>query len=166
MADAKKVLQSIELLDAQIENKLEELQRLWALVTKVTAAFNAVHVSSSPPGDMMGDAIARIVDLKAEINRDIDIFVEKKRKIRAAINQIENPDFVNVLYKRYFERKHWEEIACDMNMSHRNVCYIHGKALAEFLRCWEGLQWLEKSSEDNPGGNGRRKSGSMGATSA
>jgi DNA-directed RNA polymerase specialized sigma subunit len=45
---------------------------------------------------------------------------------------------VKVLHKRYFEYKPWEQIACEMGYSYRNVCYIHGKALQAFEALMEG----------------------------
>ena len=143
MSDAKEILRRVELLDTQIDYKLQEIQRLWAMVTRVTAVFKPTPVSGgSGAGDMMADTIGRIVDLKAEVNRDIDRFVDYKRDIAAALNGLQNPEHIKVLHKRYFERKHWEEIAVEMNMSSRNVNYIHGRALEEFMN-----QWRQKDGE-------------------
>lgn len=137
MSEAKAILQRVELLDTQIDYKLQEIQRLWDMVTRVTAVFRPTPVSGGGgAGDMMADTVARIVDLKAEVNGDIDRFVDLKQDIRKTMNRIDNPDYIKVLYKRYFERKHWEEIATEMNMTARNVCYIHGKALTGFLALW------------------------------
>ena len=143
MSDAKEILRRVELLDAQIDYKLQEIDRLWAMVTRVTAVFKPTPVSGGGAGDMMADTIARIVELKAEVNRDVDRFVDYKRDIAAALNGLQNPEYIKVLYKRYFERKHWEEIGVEMNMSHRNVQYIHGRALAEFMNQWRANNVIE-----------------------
>lgn len=129
MCDAKAYLRKIELADVHINNKLEDLQKLRTMVTKITATVSPVCVSGSGNQDKLGDAVAKIVDLQSEINSRIDSYVDLKREISAMLEQIEDPDQVKVLHKRYFEYKPWEKIACEMNYSFRNVCYIHGKAL-------------------------------------
>ena len=129
MCDAKAYLRKIELLDAHINNKLNDLHTLRTLVTKITATISPVCVSGSGNQDKLGDAVAKIVDLQDEINRKIDQYIDLKRDISAVLEQIQDPDQVKVLHKRYFEYSPWEKIACEMNYSFRNVCYIHGKAL-------------------------------------
>jgi DNA-directed RNA polymerase specialized sigma subunit len=95
-------------------------------------------VSGSGNQDKLGDSVAKIVDLQDEINQKIDKYVDLKREISALLEQIPDPDQVKVLHKRYFEYKPWEQIACEMNYSYRNVCYIHGKALQAFEALMEG----------------------------
>ena len=129
VCDAKGYLRKIELLDANINNRICDLQSLKSLVTKITATISPVCVSGTGNHDKLGDSVAKIIELQDEINRKIDKFVDLKREVSDLLEQIEDPDQVKVLHKRYFEYKPWEQIACEMNYSFRNVCYIHGKAL-------------------------------------
>lgn len=138
MCDAKAYLRKIELLDAHINNKLNDLHALKTLVTKITATISPVVVSGSGSQDRLGDAVARIVDLQEEINQKIDRFVDMKREISAVLEKVTDADQVKVLHKRYFEYKPWERIACEMNCTFRNVCYIHGKALQAVEAILEG----------------------------
>lgn len=126
---AKEYLMQIKLCEIHIDNKLEDLDKLKALVFKVTTALKPDVVSSSGSQDKLGDAIAKIVDLQNEINQAIDDFIDKKREISSIIDKVTNAEQLEVLHKRYLEHKRWEQIACEMNMSFRNVCYIHGRAL-------------------------------------
>lgn len=129
MCDAKAYLRKIELLDAHINNKLNDLFTLRTMVTKITATISPVVASGTGNQDKLGDAIAKIVDLQNEINQQIDKFVDAKREVSAVLEKLQDPDHVRVLHKRYVEYKPWEQIACEMNFTYRNVCYIHGKAL-------------------------------------
>lgn len=131
MCDAKGYLRKIELLDAHINNKLSDLTALWSMVTKVTATISPVVVSGSGNQDKLGDAVAKIIELQDEINREIDKYVDAKREVSAVLEKLQDPDHVKVLHKRYIEYKPWEQIACEMCCTYRNVCYIHGKALQE-----------------------------------
>jgi DNA-directed RNA polymerase specialized sigma subunit len=129
VCDAKAYLRKIELLDAHINNKLNDLFTLRTMVTKITATMSPVAVSGSGNQDKLGDAIAKIIDLQNEINQKIDMFVNSKREVSAVLEKLQDPDHVKVLHKRYIEYKPWEQIACEMCCTYRNVCYIHGKAL-------------------------------------
>lgn len=127
--DTKKYLRQIHLFDVQLNNKIEQLDSLKDLTTKVTTTWKTDSVSGSGSQDRLGDTVAKIVDLEAEINREIDKYIDKKREICSVIEQVENTEQLQVLYKRYVEYKTLERIAVELNYSYRNICYIHGRAL-------------------------------------
>lgn len=129
MIDSKKYLQQIQLYDSHISTKLEELQHLKEMVTRITPTLKDDVVSGGGSQDKLADAVAKIVDLEAEIDQDIDRYVDAKREVSGTLDKLTNPDQLQVLHMRYVQHKTWEQIACDMSMTYRNVCYIHGKGL-------------------------------------
>ena len=129
MCDAKTFLTQVKLYDTHINTKIEEMARLKGLATKITATLKQDVVSGGGNHDKVGDAVAKIVDLEREINAIIDAYVDLKRQVEEVIEKVTDPDQAAVLYRRYFLNERWEQIALDMNMTYRNVCYIHGKAL-------------------------------------
>lgn len=139
MIDSKKYLQQIRLYDSHINTKLEDLHHLKEMVTKITPTLKDDVVSCGGDQDKLGDAIAKIVDLEAEIDRDIDRYVAAKQEISATLDKLTDPDQLQVLHKRYVQYMTWEQIACEMNMSYRNVCYIHGKGLQTVNQILKGM---------------------------
>lgn len=140
MTDAKKYLQQIRLYDSRISTKLEELQHTKEMVLRITPALKKDVVSGGGgTQDQLAEAVARIVDLEAEINHDIDRYVNAKQEISATLEKLSDPDQLQVLHKRYVQYMTWEQIACDMNMSYRNVCYIHGKGLQTVNQILKGM---------------------------
>ena len=139
MIDSKKYLQQIRLYDSHIDTKLEDLHHLKEMVTKITPTLKDDVVSGGGNQDKLGDAIAKIVDLEAEIDRDIDRYVAAKQEISATLDKLTDPDQLQVLHKRYVQYMTWEQIACEMNMSYRNVCYIHGKGLQTVNQILKGM---------------------------
>lgn len=130
MTDAKRYLQQIKLYDSRISTKLEELQHTKEMVLRITPTLKEDVVSGGGGSqDQLAEAVARIVDLEAEINRDIGRYVNAKQEISATLDKLTDPDQLQVLHMRYMQYKAWEQIACDMHMTYRNVCYIHGKGL-------------------------------------
>lgn len=138
IVDAKAYLKQVELCDTRINNKLDELSVLKSIALKVTPSLSHAPAHSSGGQDKVGDVIAKIIDLEADINRTVDELVDKKREISAVVDQIQNADQLSVIYKHYFQFETLEQIACDMHMSYRNVCYIHGRALQRVAQILAG----------------------------
>ena len=74
----------------------------------------------------------RIVDLQAEIRKEIAELVSLIGEIHEKIELLENPTEKAVLTERYINVKSWEEIAEIISYSERNTKYIHGRALKNF----------------------------------
>lgn len=130
--EAKRMLQQVRLFDIHINSKLEELDKLKALTVKITTTIKPDVVSTSGNQDKIGDAVARIVDLQTEINQAVDKYVDKKKCVSDIIEQIQDPDHVAILYKRYFHYERWEQIAYEMGWGIRHTTRIHGYALLAF----------------------------------
>lgn len=137
MSEAKDYLLKIRLYDARIENGLQELSALEDMVTRITPVLKQDMVSGSHSQDKLGDTVAKIADLRDQINRDVDAFVDLKKEAAAKLAQIENPDYYKVLHLRYIRNFTFERIAIEMNYSYRGVCYLHGRALQAFEKVME-----------------------------
>ena len=125
---SKTYLSQVKKCDRMIENKLSEVQSLREMILSVTSTLKQDVVQSNGSQDKLGDTIAKIIDLENEINADIDRFVDLKREVMGVVDQLDSP-FSDILYKRYFQYKKWEEIAVELNYSFRQVTRLHGQAL-------------------------------------
>lgn len=133
MTDAKAYLKRIRLYDSHISNKTEELERLKAMVTKITQTLREDAGGGSRSQDKVGDAVSRMVDLQAELNAEIDRYIDSKAEICNALNKIQKQRYFDVLYKRYVLFKTWQQIADEMGFSdERGVYKLHGRALQAF----------------------------------
>ena len=126
---AQEELQQILLYDAKINSKLEELVRLKSLATKVTTAMEGEVVSRSRNPDTMGDTVVKIIEMQDEINRLIDVYVDKKNYFSKIIDSLQKPLYITVLYGHYFHGKPFKKLADELGYTKRNICYIHGDAL-------------------------------------
>jgi len=138
---AKEYLQQLQRLDTVINQKIRELNDL-RLKSQSTGSidYSKERVQTSPSGDAsFVKLIGRIVDLKAEINAEIDVFVEEKHKIINQIQGLKNPDYIALLFKRYVEFKKFEVIAIEMNFTYQYVLNMHGYALKDFETTYKNL---------------------------
>lgn len=131
---AKEYLQQLQRLDTVINQKINELGDL-RLKSQSTGSidYSKERVQTNPSGDApFVKPICRIIDLEAEINAEIDKFIDEKHKIINQIQSLKNSDYISLLFKRYVEFKKFETIAVEMNFTYQYVLNMHWYALKEF----------------------------------
>lgn len=131
---AKEYLQQLQRLDTVINQKIKEVHDL-RLQAQSTGGidYSKERVQTSPSGDApFVKPICRIIDLEAEINAEIDKFVDEKHKIINQIQGLKNSDYIALLFKRYVEFKSLERICVEMNFSYDYIKHLHGYALKDF----------------------------------
>ncbi len=127
---AKEYLSQAFRLDQRINAKVAQVDALNDLATKCTATLTGMPRNPNRGTSMMADAIAKIIDLQAEINRDIDRLVDLKRELVTVIRSVENAEYQTLLELRYLCFRTWEDIAASMNYGSRYVHIMHARALA------------------------------------
>ena len=126
---AKEYLAQAYRLDQRINSKLEQVASLNELATKCTSTLTGMPHNPNCGTSTMADAIAKIVDLQAEINNDIDRLVDLKRDMVRAIKAVDNTEYQTLLEKRYLCFMSWEQIAVDMNYSLQHTFRLHDNGL-------------------------------------
>ena len=76
-------LKQIKIMDAKINADIEELASLETLATRTTSVLGGERVQSSGSQQKMADSVAKIVDLREQINAEIDRFIDYKQEARA-----------------------------------------------------------------------------------
>lgn len=137
MSGAKEYLMKIRWYDVLIDSKLEELERLNAMVRRITPVMSDAGGAGGGNADRLGDTVAKIVDLREEINRDIDEFVNYKREAKRLMCRLDNPDYYRVLHMRYLQNKSIKEISMTMKYSYDGMKRFHSAALQRFEKVLE-----------------------------
>ena len=130
---AKEYLSQAKFLDQRINSKIQQVASLNDLATKATSTLTGMPRNPNHATSTMEETIAKIIDLQAEINRDIDRLVDLKQEITAVIKAVDNNEYQTLLEKRYLCFLSWEKIAVEMGYSIRNIQILHGKALASVV---------------------------------
>ena len=129
---AQLYLEKIRKLDVQIDCLEQEKISLQSLATRITPSMSGSGGSAGGNQDKMGDAVARIIDKKREIDSAVDALIDLKEEASALLARLDKPEHLKVLHKRYIQYQSFETIACDMGYTYRNVHYLHGRALQAF----------------------------------
>ncbi len=126
---AKQYLSQYRALDARINAKLAQAERIRQLARAAGSNGNSSGVHSSQPYDKVGELTAKIVDLENEINGDINALVDLEREIRECISKIPNANHRAVLELKYINGFTLKQIADKLNYSLVNIKKIHKCAL-------------------------------------
>lgn len=131
MSKAQQYLMSIKDYDDLIEDKIRERDMLYAYITRTTAPFKQDVVSG---GGCENYSKEKWIDLKNELDQDIDHFYDLKKEANALLNKLldVNMRYYDVLHRRYILFDTLEDIAADKYYSYRWVCELHGRALQAF----------------------------------
>ena len=130
--NAKEYLQRIRSLDKQIKNKKLEIEDIRNKMR------GSVAISYEPKIGVSGSVntkspqekyLSICIEYEEELAQDIDNLMLLKREAMRLIDQIDDADCIDLLYKRYFQFMKWEEIAVEMKYAYRSIIRLHGKAL-------------------------------------
>ena len=130
---AKEYLSKIRKLDIQVAQRITELNQMRERLSIITGIdYSKDRVQTMPSTG--NKQIEAIVDMENEILRLVQEETETKHKIIGEIQQLENPIYVDILFRRYVECHSFEKISCDMGYVYNYVCNLHGEALEDFAK--------------------------------
>ncbi|MGX7140020.1 DUF1492 domain-containing protein [Facklamia languida] len=125
----KQYLQQAFYLDQAIDSKIEQVDALNHLATKMTTTYSNLPKSKQYRPTSFEDTLIKIIEMQEEINQDIDRLVDLKLEIKGCILKLKDKEAQVVLEKRYLCFKKWEEIAVEMNFDTRQVFRIHNRGM-------------------------------------
>lgn len=125
---AKVFLEQLAKLNKLIENKMIERQQWRAIAMGTGQGADGERVQSSGSQQKMADAIARYVDIEAEIDAAIDMYVDKKNHIISVIEQLPVTEY-DILHKVYVQSIPLDEVAVMFCKSYSWATSKHGTAL-------------------------------------
>lgn len=130
---AKEYLSEVQRLQTMIEQKQERIKEIRESAYTVQAVhFDLEKVQGSKQTDMIGEAVAKVVDLEKELENDIVNLIYRQHKITNQIHKLDNQNHMKILYKRYIDGKDLQTIADEINFTYQYVLELHGKALKAF----------------------------------
>ena len=118
--------------DKLIKRLCDTVDALRADLTSISCELKPDKVQTSSDKDNIANAIAKIVDLEDKINACVDELIDLKSDMFVRVKKLTDFDQRNILIARYIEGARWEKIACDFNLSLRQVHRIHNAALLSF----------------------------------
>ncbi len=135
----KEYLNRSRYLDREIDAKIDHLERIDSMVNRVTPVLSDMPADPSRDNHKREKLLVKMIDLKWEINEQIDELVDTKREINKLIEKIPTKEHKLLLELRYVNLFSWEKISEQMDISLRHVYRLHGAALLEADKVWRNM---------------------------
>lgn len=130
---AREYLSEVQRLQTIIEQKQERIKEIRESASTVRAVrFDLEKVQGGGHTDRIGEAVAKIVDLETEVEGDMMNLLYRQHEIVNQIQKVDNPLYMQLLFKRYYEGKDFQRITDEMRISYRYSLNLHKKALKAF----------------------------------
>lgn len=128
--DNTHILKQIRLVDIEIKQKIDELERLKNTLFR-SPQLKEISVQESKVG-LKDDTYVKIMEYKDTIEKKIEELVDLKQRVLNVIDSIEDTEKRLILTMRYVNLKTWEQIERDLPMSRKTMFIVHKKAVKEF----------------------------------
>lgn len=131
---AKEYLKQVETLDTKIQQKKIELDSLKDNAIGLGAFDYSKEKVQTSASESLSVKVAKYVDFERELQEDNARFAELKHRVINQIHMLDDPKYINVLFKKYIEYKGLKEISKELGYSYDHIRRVHGWALLEFQR--------------------------------
>ncbi len=128
-------LKQIQKIDIVIKQKKLELVKIQSILNSgiISINYTSEKVKTSTSTEASFEKLVdKKNDLENEINVEINKFIDKQHTIINQIQTLENPIYVEVLYKKYVEYKPAARIAREIHYSSHHTMKLVQYALLEF----------------------------------
>lgn len=134
VAEVKQYLRQLKTLDNLIQAKLDKIEELSSLATRITQVPQLIKVQESTSEDKLSEIVIKIVELENELKNMVDKLFELKTEIIQKIDNLDHQLYKLILTMRYINFMTWEKIAVELGCSYQWVHVLHSRALIYFTK--------------------------------
>ena len=125
----------IDMLEALIQARLADYEKLFATATKMTAGMDGM-----PHGTEVTDKVGGIGAKLADYSRQIDMLIDQKAETVKIMEKLK-PNEYSVLHRLYVLGMTWEEAAEDLHIGTTTVDRYRKSGLENLKSVVSGLEW-------------------------
>ena len=123
LGEAHRLREYIMIKEEQLASLREAAERISPRSGQFGVRVSGYHGSGKE------DMLCKAMDLEEELVRDIGQMIETMRRVKSAVEAVEDKTMRMVLELRYLNFKTWEEISETMCYSERHIYRLHAQAL-------------------------------------
>ena len=129
-----------------LNRRIERRKKEYAALLESRSFLQGMQYASDKVQSTDGSSFTRmsdqLIDLEAEITREMIDLATLRRKVIGQIEKLENNTYERILEGRYIETKTLQKIADELGYSYYWTCHLHGLALQSFA---DKNNFLQKS---------------------
>lgn len=119
--EAREYLERALDIDERIKNKRLEKEQWRAIAECTTAPSDGERVQASGSLHKMEDAVIKVTEIEAEIDKMLKQLIDMKQEIIKTIDEVRDTRSYSLLHKRYVQGKSIEEIQNEKKVSKSTV---------------------------------------------
>ena len=124
--NAKEYLSQAGTIQARIKCLSEQLRFMREAAECVTSVISDMPRPPARNIHRTENSVIRVVDMENKLQQELDSLAEANE----LISRLPDPQWQNVIIKRYLHKLRWDEIISEIDLSPRQTYRIHGLALA------------------------------------
>lgn len=132
--DVKEYLKELIKIQVLIKSKTEMIKLLSSKAEYKGINYGDDSGHTSGTTNPAEEILLKILGKEQELAIEVDKYSKMLTTAMSLIDSLENPQHIQVIYKRYLQNKRWENIAVEMNRDLRYVYKIHGEALVSLQK--------------------------------
>lgn len=129
---AKEYLNQVRSLEFKVSQRKKQVAELKQAAQLISSPSTGERVQSSQTGGALEKAVEKYIGLLETAELEAVSFQEVRNEMIRRIEKSDDFRFIQVLTYRYINHLKFEEIACKMNYSFRQVRRLHKRALENF----------------------------------
>lgn len=131
--EAKRELRPIKDMESEIRSIEEEIERLMAIATKMTASYDGDRISGTPK-NKIEEATIKIEEYRGKLNKALLKSLDYKNRCLNKVEKIEIQTLRTILILYYFQNKTLERTAEEIDRSYRWTYEMFTTALDEYAK--------------------------------
>lgn len=131
LKEAKKELRPLKDMAKDIQSVEDEIDRLWAVATKMSTGFDPVVVTGTP-NNRMEEAIIKLEDYKGRLSKLLIDSLDYKNKCLDKVEKIQPRSLQKILIYYYFQNFTLEKTAELLDRSVRWTYEMYKTALEKY----------------------------------
>lgn len=128
---AKEYLEQIRDLNNYAANKIAEYNQVREMIYSLSGNGFEERVQTSSENSMENSMI-KLLSAEEEAKTAMNNYLEKAADIIEQIENIGNPDYYNILHKKYVQCMSLKQVAAEINYTYGYVRKLHRQALSCF----------------------------------
>lgn len=126
---ADEYLKQIAQIDRLIETSCDRIRELREIAVSITVPMDKEKVQSSGTSDLIGNSVARYVDMENDVLSDL---LTKKKDIVSKIANMENAEHYDILYNLYVVKVSVKTVCERSGLTERHIWRLRKDALDAF----------------------------------
>lgn len=128
-------IQAVQRLYRRMQITRNSYERWKALAENTTGTISEIKVQTNDIENKMDLRLVEMITAKDAYERATQEYIDALNTANSIIFSIENPEEMELVYRRYIDGATWQEISCEMGISERKCYMLNQKVCAYLEKC-------------------------------